>query len=164
MAEQTYTFTAVVTRQGDRFVAFCPEVITDGEGSTIEEAIANLKVATKEYVEEEGLPSFTKPWLITAGIKIKPKNGEGKTYVFDVVAHQEDDEYVVFCPEVGTSDYGETLEFALRMLKEGTKLYLEHAVSPDYGKPQLIDFTAALKGLAYGYAYSHVHSCSELGA
>jgi predicted RNase H-like HicB family nuclease len=139
MNAQTYTFTAVVNKQGEQYHAFCPEVITDAKGETIDEAIANLKTATREYIEKEGLPGFTKPWLIVAGIEVKPKGGQ--KHLFDVIAHQEDGEYVVFCPEVGTADQGQTLEFALRMLKEGTKLYLENASLPNYSKPQLIDFS-----------------------
>jgi predicted RNase H-like HicB family nuclease len=88
------------------------------------------------------LPNFTKPWLIPAAIEVEPRAGEH--YVFDVVAHQEEGEYVVFCPQVGTSDYGDTLEYALRMLRAGTKLYLQRSTFPDYSKPQLIDFAVEI--------------------
>lgn len=141
MGAEMYTFTAMVNKRGDEYYAFCPEVATDSRGETQEAAIANLRQETEAYLRVEPLPGFTKPWLIKAGIEVKPNNRNDETYIFDVVAHQEDGEYVVFCPQVGTSDYGDTLEYALRMLKEGTKLYLEHADFPDYGTPQLIDFS-----------------------
>ncbi len=47
-----HRFTAVVHKEGDRFVADCPEVGTVSQGSSLEEAIANLKEATELYLEE----------------------------------------------------------------------------------------------------------------
>ena len=46
------TFTAVVHREEDLFVAECPEVGTVSQGHTLEEAVANLKEATELYLEE----------------------------------------------------------------------------------------------------------------
>ncbi len=46
------TFTAVIHKEGDIYVADCPEVGTVSQGYTIEEAIANLKEATELYLEE----------------------------------------------------------------------------------------------------------------
>ena len=46
------TFTAVLNKEEDMFVAQCPEVGTTSQGKTIEEAIANLKEATELYKEE----------------------------------------------------------------------------------------------------------------
>ena len=46
------TFTAVVYKEDDLYVSLCPEVGTASQGSTIEEAIANLKEATELYLEE----------------------------------------------------------------------------------------------------------------
>ena len=40
MAERT--FTAVIHREEDLFVADCPEVGTVSQGKTVEEAVANL--------------------------------------------------------------------------------------------------------------------------
>jgi predicted RNase H-like HicB family nuclease len=48
----TRTFTAVVHKEGDLYVAECPEVGTVSQGSTVEEAVANLKEATELYLEE----------------------------------------------------------------------------------------------------------------
>lgn len=53
------TFTAVIHREEDLFVAECPEVGTVSQGSTIEEALANLKEATELYLEE--FPLEAKP-------------------------------------------------------------------------------------------------------
>ena len=46
------TFTAVVTREEDAYVATCPEVGTVSQGRTVEEAVANLSEATQIYLEE----------------------------------------------------------------------------------------------------------------
>lgn len=46
------TFTAVLHKEEDLYVAECPEVGTVSQGYTIEEAIANLKEATELYLEE----------------------------------------------------------------------------------------------------------------
>jgi len=46
------TFTAVLHKEGDLYVAECPEVGTVSQGETIEEAVDNLKEATELYLEE----------------------------------------------------------------------------------------------------------------
>ncbi len=46
------TFTAVVHKDEEMYVAECPEVGTVSQGATMEEAIANLKEATELYLEE----------------------------------------------------------------------------------------------------------------
>ena len=46
------TFTAVIHKEDDLYIADCPEVGTVSQGNTVEEAIANLKEATKLYLEE----------------------------------------------------------------------------------------------------------------
>lgn len=48
----TRTFTAVLHKEDDLYVAECPEVGTVSQGYTIDEAIANLKEATELYLEE----------------------------------------------------------------------------------------------------------------
>jgi len=59
------TFTAVLHREEDLYVAECPEVGTFSQGKTIEEAIANLKEATELYLEEFPLKDFPKPLMTT---------------------------------------------------------------------------------------------------
>jgi len=46
------TFTAVIFREGNLFVAECKELGTVSQGKTAEEALANLKEATELYMEE----------------------------------------------------------------------------------------------------------------
>lgn len=46
------TFTAVLHKEADLYVAECPEVGTVSQGKTVEEAVANLKEATELYLEE----------------------------------------------------------------------------------------------------------------
>lgn len=46
------TFTAVIHKEEDLYVAECPEVGTVSQGFTIEEAVDNLKEATELYLEE----------------------------------------------------------------------------------------------------------------
>jgi predicted RNase H-like HicB family nuclease len=58
------TFTAVLHKEANLYVAECPEVGTVSQGHTIEEAIANLKEATELYLEEFPI-SETSPPLVT---------------------------------------------------------------------------------------------------
>jgi len=46
------TFTAVIHKEDNLYIADCPEVGTVSQGHTVEEAIANLKEATELYLEE----------------------------------------------------------------------------------------------------------------
>jgi predicted RNase H-like HicB family nuclease len=46
------TFTAVLHKERNLYVAECPEVGTVSQGNSVEEAIANLKEATELYLEE----------------------------------------------------------------------------------------------------------------
>jgi predicted RNase H-like HicB family nuclease len=59
------TFTAVVHKEDDLYVAECPEVGTASQGSSIEEAIANLKEATELYLEEFPHKPSAHPLLTT---------------------------------------------------------------------------------------------------
>lgn len=44
------TFTAVLHKEEDIYVAECPEVGTVSQGYTVEEAVDNLKEATEAYL------------------------------------------------------------------------------------------------------------------
>ncbi len=46
------SFTAVIHREDDLWVALCPEVGTTSQGHDIDEAVANLREATELYLEE----------------------------------------------------------------------------------------------------------------
>lgn len=54
------TFTAVLHKEEDLYIAEYPEVGTVSQGKTIEEAVANLREATELYLEEFPLKDFTK--------------------------------------------------------------------------------------------------------
>ncbi len=65
-----YTFTAIVYRERDLYVAECPEVGTVSQGRTIEEALANLQEATALYLEEFPLPETGWPLLTTFEVAV----------------------------------------------------------------------------------------------
>ncbi|MCY7321581.1 MAG: type II toxin-antitoxin system HicB family antitoxin [Phormidesmis sp. CAN_BIN36] len=53
---KVHSFTAIVYKEDDMYIAECPEVGTVDQGETIEQAIAGLKEATRLYLEELPLP------------------------------------------------------------------------------------------------------------
>ncbi|MBE3560936.1 MAG: type II toxin-antitoxin system HicB family antitoxin [Ktedonobacteraceae bacterium] len=59
------TFTAVLYKEGNLYVAECPEVGTASQGQTVEEAVANLKEATELYLEEFPLPDVRRTLITT---------------------------------------------------------------------------------------------------
>jgi predicted RNase H-like HicB family nuclease len=59
------TFTAVVYREDDLYVAECPEIGTVSQGASPEEAVANLKEATELYLEEFGHTASSRPFVTT---------------------------------------------------------------------------------------------------
>ena len=59
------TLTAVIHREDDLYVAECPEVGTASQGTSIEEAIENLKEATELYLEEFPLHDIPRSLLTT---------------------------------------------------------------------------------------------------
>ncbi|MBM3152256.1 MAG: type II toxin-antitoxin system HicB family antitoxin [Chloroflexi bacterium] len=66
----THTFTAVVHKEDDWYVADCPEVGTVSQGKTVEEAIANLKEATELYLEEFPLREVSRSLLTTFDVAV----------------------------------------------------------------------------------------------
>jgi predicted RNase H-like HicB family nuclease len=44
-------FTAILEKEGDQYVALCPELDVASQGATIEEAKANLKEAVELFLE-----------------------------------------------------------------------------------------------------------------
>lgn len=56
---------AIITKEEDMYIARCPEVGTASQGSTLEEAIENLKEATSLYLEEFPLKFKIRPLLTT---------------------------------------------------------------------------------------------------
>ncbi len=57
------TFTAVLHKEDDLYVAECPEVGTVSQGSTIEIALTNLKEATELYLEEFPGKKYSTPFM-----------------------------------------------------------------------------------------------------
>jgi len=49
---EKYTFSAIIHKEEDLYVAECPEVGTVSQGKSIEESVENLKEATELYLEE----------------------------------------------------------------------------------------------------------------
>jgi len=61
----TRTLTAVLHREGEWYVAECPETGTVSQGETIEQAVANLQEATELYLEEFATPDTGRAWVTT---------------------------------------------------------------------------------------------------
>jgi predicted RNase H-like HicB family nuclease len=59
------TLTAVLHREGALYVALCPEVGTASQGSTVDEAVDNLREATELYLEEFPDQEFGRPLVTT---------------------------------------------------------------------------------------------------
>ena len=64
------TFTAVLHKEEEMYVAECPEVGTASQGKTIDEAVSNLKEATELYLEEFPIKEKRKTWLTTFEVAI----------------------------------------------------------------------------------------------
>lgn len=47
----TRSFTAILEREGDAYVALCPELDVASQGTTVEEATANLREAVELFLE-----------------------------------------------------------------------------------------------------------------
>jgi predicted RNase H-like HicB family nuclease len=45
------SFTAILEKEGDLYVALCPELDVASQGTTVEEATANLKEAAELFLE-----------------------------------------------------------------------------------------------------------------
>ena len=66
----TQTFTAVVHKEENLYVAECPEVGTASQGTSIEEAVANLSEATELYLEEFPAKASHPPVLTTFEVPV----------------------------------------------------------------------------------------------
>jgi len=53
MVELTHQFSSVINKEGEVFVALCPELDIASQGSSIEESLVNLKEAIELYLEDE---------------------------------------------------------------------------------------------------------------
>jgi predicted RNase H-like HicB family nuclease/uncharacterized protein (DUF433 family) len=70
----TRTFTAVIHKEDDWYVADCPEVGTVSQGKTVKEALANLKEATELVLEESPLKEFNHPLLTTFDVSLPERD------------------------------------------------------------------------------------------
>lgn len=61
--------TAVIHKDGDVYIASCPEVGTASQGNTIENAIDNLKEATELYLEEFPIQNEFRTLLATFEVR-----------------------------------------------------------------------------------------------
>ena len=57
-------FTTAVTHEDGWYVACCLEVEVTSQGTTVEEALANLKEALELYFEDIALPEAIEPPII----------------------------------------------------------------------------------------------------
>ncbi|MEI8230034.1 MAG: type II toxin-antitoxin system HicB family antitoxin [Candidatus Peregrinibacteria bacterium] len=58
-------FTAVIHEEDGIFVADCPEIGTVSQGTSVEEALRNLKEATMLYLEEFPQTQRSHPFVTT---------------------------------------------------------------------------------------------------
>ena len=65
------TLTAVLHKEGNLFVADCPEVGTVSQGETIEEALGNLREATELYLEEFPTKDTGRPLVTTFEVALR---------------------------------------------------------------------------------------------
>jgi predicted RNase H-like HicB family nuclease len=67
------TLTAILHREGDMYVAKCPEVGTVSQGATVEDAIDNLREATELYVDEFPLEEDRKSLMTTFEVALRAR-------------------------------------------------------------------------------------------
>jgi len=72
------TYTAIIYKEDEWYVAECTNIGTVSQGKTIEEALANLKEATELYLEEFPVERCHAPFLTTFDI---PAVTESSAYV-----------------------------------------------------------------------------------
>jgi len=63
-------FTAIIQKEEELYVAKCPELGTVSQGTTIEEAVSNLKEATELYLEEFPKKEPSKPLFTTFEVRV----------------------------------------------------------------------------------------------
>ena len=66
----TETLSAILHKEGDLYVAECPEVGTVSQGYSLEEAIANLREATELYLDEFPTNNFSHSFLTTFEVAV----------------------------------------------------------------------------------------------
>ena len=51
MKAKSYSLTAILEREGDGYVALCPELDVASQGDDVEDTLANLREATELFLE-----------------------------------------------------------------------------------------------------------------
>ncbi len=59
------TYTAIIHKEDNLYIAECPEIGTASQGETIEEAVKNLQEATELYLEEFPINQSSRSILTT---------------------------------------------------------------------------------------------------
>lgn len=67
---ESRTFTAILHKEADLYVAECPEIGTVSQGPSLEEAVANLREATELYLEEFSPPEGKRSLLTTFEVAV----------------------------------------------------------------------------------------------
>lgn len=67
---RTVRLTAVVTHEGDWYVARCMEVEVTSQGETFEASLANLREAVELFFEDQPLPSALEPIIAPLDVRI----------------------------------------------------------------------------------------------
>ncbi len=68
------TFTALIHKEGDWYMANCPEAGTVSQGKTIEEAISSLRKATELHLEHLPLNESGHPLVMTFDVSLPDHN------------------------------------------------------------------------------------------
>ena len=63
-------FTAIIHKEGNLYVAECPEVGSASQGTSIEEAVINLQEATALYLEEFPQEETQHPFVTTFEVSV----------------------------------------------------------------------------------------------
>jgi len=66
------TYTAVINKEGEHFYsAKCPEVGTESQGASVNDALKNLKEATEVYLSVFPIKKAGRPIFKTFDVKVK---------------------------------------------------------------------------------------------
>ncbi|MCK4639882.1 MAG: type II toxin-antitoxin system HicB family antitoxin [Candidatus Marinimicrobia bacterium] len=70
-----------------------------------------------------------------------------KNNLYTAIIHKEEDMFVAECPEVGTVSQGESIESAIKNLREATELYLEEFQTSIFNHPLLTTFEVSTENV-----------------
>ena len=68
--QETYKFSAVIHKEGEWYVSWCPELDVASQGETIERTIDNLKEAIELYLEDEDVQIPAAGSILTTIIEV----------------------------------------------------------------------------------------------